>query len=126
MPRDPKTIGKVVRVPVSPATTTVLGYRVKATSPMWAGLDLSKAEPRMQTTLELAFFGADAVTDIHLDVPWCHPEDQARGGEWVKYRVRPRMEAGKRWRGKVVKSVAFERWNGEWAIAVEFEAGSKT
>ncbi len=110
------------RVPVSPETITVLGHRVKPTDPMWTGLDLDNAEPRTQNTLSLACFGQDeAGIDIHLDVPWCHPEDRARGHDFdCRYRVRPKMEAGKKWKGKMVKSVAFERWTGKWYLAIEF------
>lgn len=110
------------RVPVSPETITVLGYRVKATSPAWTGLDLVNAEPRTQSTLWLAVAGQDeAPPDIHLDVPWCHPDDRARGApaDDCRYRVRPRMTPGKRWKGRLVKSVAFERWQGKWFIAIE-------
>lgn len=112
----------MTRVPVSPETVTVLGSRVKATDAAWLGLDLANAEPRTQNTLSLFVFGPDgAGLDLHLDVPWCHPDDQTGSPADFdcRYRVRPRMEPGKRWKGKMVKSVAFERWRGEWFIAVE-------
>lgn len=110
----------MMRVPVSPENVTVLGYRVKATNPMWSGLDMAKAEPRTQTTIELACFGSVAAPlDIHLRVPWRDPDDRSCEESDCWYRVRPRMEVGKKWKGKVVKSVAFERWNGEWFLAIE-------
>ncbi len=112
----------IERLPVSPDTVNVLGHRVKATDPMWTGLNLDKAEPRTQNTLMLAVCGQEeAPEDIHLAVPWCHPEDRANGAEEdCIYRIRPKMEAGKRWKGRMVKSVAFERWDGRWVIAVRY------
>lgn len=46
-----------------------------------------------------AVVGRDkAPLDVHLDVPWIHPEDEAAGRTWendqVLYRVRPRIEVG--------------------------------
>ena len=113
----------MIRLPVSPETCTVNGNRVKATDASWAGLDLANAEPRVQNTLALAVAGQDAAPpDIHLTVPWRHPED---GGDFdCRYRVRPKMEAGKKWRGQKVRSVAFERWDGKWFLAIEFKAGA--
>lgn len=109
----------IYRVPVSPKTVTVLGYRVKKDDPMWSGLDLINAEPRMQSTLMLAVAGtADAPQDIHLNVPWKHPDDADYSDE-CRYRVRPRMEIGKRWKKKRVTNVSFERWDGVWYIAIE-------
>lgn len=111
----------VQRIAVGPETITVLGHKVKATDPSWTGLDLANAEPRTQNTLSIACFGPnDAGVDIHLDVPWCHPADQTGRPEDFdcRYRVRPRMEVGKKWKGKIVKSIAFERWDGQWFIAV--------
>jgi hypothetical protein len=34
------------------------------------------------------------------------------------YRVRPRMEAGKKWKGRKVIAVDFERVSGAWRIAL--------
>lgn len=107
----------VVRFPVSPDTITVLGYRVKESDPAWTGLDLANAEPRVQSTMWLAIAGADeAPPDIHLNVPWKHPDDKDYDG--CMYRVRPRMESGKKWKGRKVVSASFERWDGKWYIAV--------
>ena len=111
------------RFPVSPETVTVLGNRVKETSPAWTGLDLARAEPAVQNTMFLMICGAaDAPRDKHLRVPWCHPEDQTGSPDDFDciYRVRPRMEPGKKWKGRKVKEVDFERWNGKWWLAVEF------
>jgi hypothetical protein len=111
------------RVLVSPETVTVLGYKVKAGRPIWEGLFMDRAEPATQSTLMLAVCGPhEAPLDIHLRVPWCHPEDRdGTDNDWNDciYRVRPRMEVGKKWKGKMVKSVAFERWDGKWWIAYE-------
>jgi hypothetical protein len=101
-----------MRLPVEPATCTVLGYKPKgADDPLWAGLELSRAELR-----EWA--------DYHLAVPWEHPEDQEAFGDdpsdWAIYRVRPRMEPGKKWKGKKVNAVAFVRDADAWWIDVEF------
>lgn len=116
----------MIRVPVSHETVTVLGSRVKANSPAWTGLDLANAEPRVQSSLMLTVIGpGEAPLDIHLNVPWCHPDDRTGSPDDFdcRYRVRPRMEAGKRWKGKKVVAVAFERWDGKWWIAVEFAGG---
>ena len=84
---------------------------------------MEDAEPRVQSTLMLAVCGqAEAPFDIHLDVPWCHPED--RTGDDAedfdcRYRVRPKMQTGKKWKGQTFKQIAFERWDGKWFIAVE-------
>ena len=103
----------VERIKVSPKSVTVLGDKPKGEDdPLWAGLDLARAEPRTQSTVMLAICGEDAPEDIHLAVPWGHPEEDCI------YRVRPRMEVGKKWKGRTVESVAFERWDGEWFIAI--------
>jgi hypothetical protein len=73
----------------------------------------------------LAICGKDAPPDIHLRVPWCHPEDRTGTAEdWHDciYRVRPKMQPGKRWQGQKIKSVMFERWDGKWWIAYEIDA----
>lgn len=99
---------KQTTLPVSPETVTVLGYRVKADSPAWLGLDLSRAILREQNTLELVLFGKDAAPpDHHLDVPWCHPQDQPHGWrDGCMYRVRPRRKA---WR--------FVKEGDEWRLS---------
>lgn len=117
--------GERITVPVSTDTVTVLGSRWKADAPAWRGLDFTRAIVRTQNTLSLALFGPDEkLYDLHLDVPFMHPDDQARGDdEWLKYRVRPRAESGKRWRGRLVKSVALIPAEGQpipWAIEIEY------
>jgi hypothetical protein len=101
-----------MRLPVEPATCTVLGHKPKGTDdPLWAGLDLTRAELREWTY------------DPHLGVPWLHPDDQKRYDHpdfWAIYRVRPRMEQGKRWKNKMVKAVNFVRDADAWWIDVEF------
>lgn len=113
----------MIRVPVEPSNVEVLGNKVKATDVMWTGLDMAKAEPRVQSTLWLAIAGQEeAPLDIHLCVPWEHPEDKKDGiDSETRYRVRPRMQPGKRWKGQMVKSVAFEMWDGKWYIAYSVE-----
>ena len=107
------------RYKVTAKTVTVNGNRVRASSPAWLGLDMSKAEPRQQSTLMLFVDGAAAPTDVHLRVPFQHPGDTVDSGCF--YRIRPRVITGAAWENKIVKSVAFERWDGEWYIAVRFE-----
>ena len=107
------------RYKVTAKTVTVNGNRVRASSPAWLGLDISKADPRQQSTMMLFAVGADAPVDVHLRVPFTHPDDTIDTG--IFYRVRPKMEVGEKWQGKIVESVAFERWDGEWYIAVRFE-----
>lgn len=70
---------------VSPLTCTVNGYRYKAATPAWEGLDMSKAELR-----EVSICGEDH----HLRVPWWHPADGLHPTPpecW--YRVRPRLSS---------------------------------
>lgn len=124
---DPRAVADRIidRLPVDHTTCTVLGNRAKsATDPLWAGLDMSRAEPRVQSTLMLTVAGPEAPTDIHLAVPWCHPSDQTGSPDDFDciYRVRPKMGAGKRWKRRKVDSVAFERWDGKWWLAVAFAA----
>lgn len=107
----------IERIKVTPVSVTVLGFEVKANSPAWRGLDLKRAEPRQQSSLMLSVLGHDSPLDIHLNVPFQHPEDTI--SDDVFYRVRPRMEVGKKYNGKIVKSVAFERWGDDWFIALE-------
>jgi hypothetical protein len=96
-------------MPVSPKTVTVLGYRVKATDPAWLGLDLSRAILREQSTAGMFLLGPDAPPDHHLDVPWCHPNDQPGGWrDGLKYRVRPRRKA---WR--------FVKEGDEWRLSTK-------
>lgn len=110
------------RLPVDATTCTVNGSHFKASSPVWGGLKMEDAEPRVQSTLMLAVCGQeDAPVDIHLDVPFCHPADRT-GDDAAdfdcRYRVRPKMEPGKNWKGKKVGHVAFERWCGKWWLVV--------
>lgn len=64
-------------LPVNPETCSVLSCRVKATSPTWRGLDFSRAVIRTQATALIAMLGRDeAPYDLHLDVPFCHPDDE--------------------------------------------------
>ncbi|TRD03787.1 hypothetical protein FJV76_14210 [Mesorhizobium sp. WSM4303] len=101
-----------MRLPIDPTTCTVLGYKPKnADDPLWAGLEMSRAELRNWA-------------DYHLAVPWEHPDDQARfkddPKDWAIYRVRPAMEPGKKWKGKKVQSVGLVHADGAWWIDVEF------
>lgn len=104
------------RIPVEPKNVEVLGYRVRESDPMWAGLDLSRAVLRL-------WHGYPP----HLGVPWCHPADQTGDPEDFDciYRVYPRPTVGKRWkRKKVVKSVALVNEGGKWWIDIEYERRS--
>ena len=112
------------RFKVTAKTITVNGSRVTSKSPAWLGLDMSKAEPRQQSTMMLFAVGAHAPIDVHLSVPFQHPDDTVDHGCF--YRVRPKMEVGEKWQGKTVGSVAFERWDGEWFIAVGYGSEGKT
>lgn len=113
----------MIRFRLSPRTATVLGSRVKETDARWTGLDLKRAELRAQSSLMRFVCGdLDAPPDLHLSVPWCHPDDQTGDPEDFdsRYRVRPMAEPGRRWLGRMVKSVAFERYGDDWIIAVDF------
>ena len=113
----------IERLKVSPEVVTVLGNKVRETSPAWRGLDFANAELRTQTTIMIHIVGPDeAPRDVHLNVPWCHPDDQTGNPDDFdcRYRVRPRMAPGKKWKGRLVRRVDFERWNGDWFIAVEY------
>lgn len=94
---------------IGPDTVTVLGSRWKADAP-WAGLDFSRAILREQNTAELALLGPEkASPDHHLDVPWCHPDDQPEGwDDGMMYRVRPHYRC---------RSYRFvRRPDGTWAL----------
>lgn len=112
---------------ISPETVTVLGRNVKATDAAWLGLDLDGADLLIQATIMWVIIGSDAApVDLHLRAPWWHPDDGPRPDPpEMYYRVRPRMKVGKRWRGDMVKSVAFERWDGKWRLAVEVDDRKK-
>jgi hypothetical protein len=92
---------------------------------MWTGLNLARADLLIQATMMMCVCGHDvAPFDLHLSVPWCHPEDQTgTDDDWndCYYRVRPKMEAGKRWKGRMIESVYFERVDGKWRLAVKFQ-----
>ena len=105
------------RYPVNAQTCTVNGSHRKAGGPAWLGLDMTMAEPRQQSTIMMAVIGGKAPQDVHLRVPFRHPDDAIDPETF--YRVRPKAEIGKKWKGATVKSVAFERWDGKWWIAVE-------
>lgn len=78
----------------------VLGTRWTHKSAPWQGLDFTRAVARTRNTMAVALVGDDAWPDPHLDVPFLHPEDAARGGLWeddeLWYRVRPPFEVGDR------------------------------
>jgi hypothetical protein len=91
--------------PIGPATVTVLGHVWKPGDP-WAGLDFSRATLRMGS-----IWSND---DYHLQVPWCHPDDQDE--TWgtaayepdTFYRIRP---SRKGWR--------FVQVDGVWMVTKE-------
>lgn len=117
------------RVRVGPDNCTVLGNKAKADSPLWTGLDLSRAMPATQSTLMLMVAGAqEAPIDIHLRVPWCHPDDQTGSLDDFDciYRVRPCAEAGKRWKNRRVERVDFELWDGVWWLAIRYAGHAAT
>lgn len=109
-------------LPVSPETCDVLGSRVKADSPAWLGLDFTRA------TAAATLFSAWPCP--HLRVPFCHPEDQPEGwDDDMIYRVYPLMEAGRKWKGRRVVSVAIEPApdrDPPWAIVVEYAGKART
>lgn len=99
--------------PVSAANCTVNGIRYKNNSPIWIGLDFVRAELRTQSTVMLYAVGQDkAPYDLHLSVPWMHPEVRPTLGAdpdtWVRYRVKPRREKGARF---------YQRDDGQWMLA---------
>jgi hypothetical protein len=84
------------------SNSTVLGVRWGPKAP-WGGLlfDHSKAVARTTSTLMDVIVGkAEAPYDPHINVPWIHPDDAARGFKWeddqCMYRVRPIWEIGDR------------------------------
>lgn len=95
----------IERLPVDPTTIDVLGHRVKPDNPAWTGLDWTRAELRNRTKIA---------------VPWCHPEDQRGSPDDFDciYAIYPLATAGKRWRGRLVKDVWFERDGDKWFVAV--------
>jgi len=97
--------------PIEPSTVTVLGYRPRdAADARWAGLHFGSphVKLRSQSTLMLSCLGPkDAPYDLHLAVPWSHPDDGYDDEDCV-YRVRPRASAGRKWLGRKVEAVAIE------------------
>lgn len=88
---------------VTARNSTVLGEPCGERSPAWTGLLFGHPECRARRTSTLMEFvgavaGKPAPEDIHLSVPWVHPEDAANGRAWeydqCLYRVRPRIERG--------------------------------
>ncbi len=84
------------------SNSTVLGTRWGFKAP-WGGLlfDHPKAVARTTSTLMCVLVGeSEAPYDPHIDVPWIHPDDAARGGKLeddeCMYRVRPIWEIGDR------------------------------
>lgn len=129
MPADRSTLPAslpppVERFAVAPDTVTVLGRRWKATDAAWRGLDFANAQLRTQSTLMLYVCGPDAAPyDLHLNVPYSHPDDDPCLWEGAMYRVRPIAEPGKRWRRRMVDDVAIEPSPGKeppWEIVVTF------
>ena len=119
-------MAETIRYPISPDTVEVLGSRWAADTPAWKGLGFSHpaAEVRMQSTLMLALCGSTAPYDLHLDVPFEHPDDgPIPDPPDMYYRVRPRAEAGGRWRGRKVIAVAIHpdaARDPPWHIAVTY------
>lgn len=75
---------------VTPGTCEVLGSRVTAKNPAWAGLKFDRAEARSRCPMT-------GVARSHLGVPWVHPEDEAKGMEAdAIYRVDPVIQPGDR------------------------------
>lgn len=79
----------------------VLGSSWQHKSAPWEGLDFDRAVARDKSTLAVALFGSDdAWPDPHIDVPFLHPDDAARGLTWdhdqCTYRVRPPFSVGDR------------------------------
>ena len=108
-----RSLGQIVAYPVAPDTVTVLGNCYKATCPAWRGLDFAhkKVRLRYKSTLMMYVCGYEnAPFDLHLDVPWWHPEDGPPPCEpEMYYRVRPRARAGSQWHNRTVRFVKIER-----------------
>lgn len=107
--------------PVAPDTVTVNGSRYRGDRAGWQGLYLDSAE--------LLTGSLWSARDLHLEVPWMHPDDAAKmagaapgDGWWAYYRVRPIAEPGKTWRRRKVAAVAFEReaGYGRWMVKVTY------
>lgn len=94
------------RLPIEPALIEVLGSRVKATDVLWTALDWSRAVQRTRTKIAM---------------PWRHPEDPNDPDFEGIYAVYPRAEPGKRWRGKMVKDVWFERDGDKWFVVHAYQ-----
>lgn len=76
---------------VVPGNSTVLGYNNAAD--YWSHLRFGEAISLRKSTLMLAIAGKNAPTDIHLSVPFAHPEDaHMRSEDLGWYRVRPNFE----------------------------------
>ncbi len=109
-----------IRIPITAETSTVLGYRAK---PYWPNLHFDHAQVRRQSLVGAL---AGLPSDVHLAVPWRHPDDA-----WMpledcgRYSVRCRWGTGQELRLKGtprarVASVRPEQSaDGVWWWAVE-------
>jgi hypothetical protein len=124
---------EVIFYPISPGTVEVLGSRWKADEPAWSGLAFSHPETSVmtQSTLFLMLVGPKkAPYDLHLRVPFEHPDDgPIPDPPDMYYRVRPRAEVGRRWLGRKVVAVDIEAapdMDPPWRIKVTFAGNAKS
>ena len=111
-----------IRIPVTAETSTVLGHRAK---PYWPNLYFDHAQVRRQSLVG-ALMGL--ASDVHLSVPWRHPNDaQMPLDECARYQVRCRWEGGQQVRVKGVPRVRVasvlpeQAADGTWWWLVERE-----
>lgn len=89
--QDRKTM---TRREVLPGNSTVLGYPSKS---YWDGLQFDHAIVRGKSSMMVALVGTDAAPDdVHLSVPYRHPDDPKvwKIEQLARYRVRPKWEVG--------------------------------
>lgn len=125
---------ETITYPVATDTVTVLGSRWKPTDPAWRGLLFRHPECSVwtQSTLMLAMVGRGAPHDLHLRVPFWHPENAQQPAPEKPdsfYRVRPHARAGGQWNKIRVKAVVIEpdpERDPPWRIVVTYAGKVRT
>lgn len=84
-------------LPICSATVEILGSHWPQKSPIWAGLRLHEARVR-----EMGPVGPRH----HLEVPWCHVDNESDGEDDAIYRLDPKDERYKFTKAK----------NGAWVL----------
>lgn len=112
---------------VVPGNSTVLGYPVSHSKRYWPHLWFQHARPHRKNVILAMMVGkplSEVGDDVHLSVPFQHPEDPVEDDidDMPQYRVRPIWEPGDRlWVKETVRVLGRERGD-KWECCVEYRA----